>query len=43
VPLLLWAISRRARSALAMGVAMQAAVVRATWHGLRGEWDVWRR
>ena len=43
VPLLLWAISSRARSALAMGVAMQAAVVRATWHGLRGEWDVWRR
>lgn len=43
VPLILWALSARARAALAMGVAMQAAVVRATWHGLRGDWDVWRR
>lgn len=42
-PLALWALSRRARSAVAMGVAMQVAVVRATWHGLRGDWDVWRR
>jgi len=43
VPLALWTLSRRARSAVAMGVAMQVAVVRATWHGLRGDWDVWRR
>jgi cellulose synthase/poly-beta-1,6-N-acetylglucosamine synthase-like glycosyltransferase len=43
VPLLLWVLSRRARAVLAMGMAMQAAVVRATWHGLRGDWDVWRR
>lgn len=40
---LLWLASRRARAALAMGVAMQLAVVRATWNGLRGDWDVWRR
>ncbi|MGQ0643337.1 MAG: glycosyltransferase [Gemmatimonadaceae bacterium] len=43
VPLLLWALSARARAVLSMGLAMQAAVVRATWHGLRGDWDVWRR
>ncbi len=42
-PLLVWAVSRRARAALAMGLAMQLAVVRATWNGLRGDWDVWRR
>ena len=38
-----WIASRRVRAALAMGLAMQLAVVRATWNGLRGEWDVWRR
>lgn len=38
----LWAFSARARSAFAMGVAMQLAVMRATWNGLRGHWDVWR-
>jgi cellulose synthase/poly-beta-1,6-N-acetylglucosamine synthase-like glycosyltransferase len=43
VPLVLWTLSARARAALSMGMAMQAAVVRATWHGLRGDWDVWRR
>ncbi|MEW5915136.1 MAG: glycosyltransferase [Gemmatimonadota bacterium] len=42
-PLLVWLASRRARAAVAMGVAMQLAVVRATWNGLRGDWDVWRR
>jgi cellulose synthase/poly-beta-1,6-N-acetylglucosamine synthase-like glycosyltransferase len=40
--LLFW-MAGRARAALAMGVAMQLAVVRATWNGLRGDWDVWRR
>jgi hypothetical protein len=42
-PLVIWAVSRRARAAVAMGLAMQLAVVRATWNGLRGDWDVWRR
>jgi hypothetical protein len=42
-PLIVWLASRRARAVLAMGVAMQLAVVRATWNGLRGDWDVWRR
>ena len=40
---LIWAASRRARSAVVLGLAMQLAVVRATWNGLRGDWDVWRR
>ena len=42
-PVVIWAVSRRARAAVAMGLAMQLAVVRATWNGLRGDWDVWRR
>lgn len=41
--IVVWVASRRARSALVLGVAMQLAVVRATWNGLRGDWDVWRR
>lgn len=40
---LVMALSRRARAAIAMGLAMQLAVVRATWNGLRGDWNVWRR
>jgi hypothetical protein len=43
VLLVVWFASRRARSALVLGFAMQLAVVRATWNGLRGDWDVWRR
>ncbi len=43
VLLLIWVASRRARAAVLLGLAMQLAVVRATWNGLRGEWDVWRR
>lgn len=39
----IWIASRRVRAALTMGLAMQLAVVRATWNGLRGDWDVWRR
>ncbi|HJR35031.1 MAG TPA: glycosyltransferase [Gemmatimonadales bacterium] len=31
----------RVRHALAWGIAMQRAVVTATWNGLRGRWDVW--
>jgi cellulose synthase/poly-beta-1,6-N-acetylglucosamine synthase-like glycosyltransferase len=33
----------RLRHALAWGLALQGAVVVATWNGLRGRWDVWRR
>ena len=43
VLILIWAASRRARAAVVLGLAMQLAVVRATWNGLRGDWDVWRR
>ncbi|HEY7567174.1 MAG TPA: glycosyltransferase [Gemmatimonadaceae bacterium] len=43
VLLLIWVASRRARAAVVLGLAMQLAVVRATWNGLRGDWDVWRR
>ncbi|MGQ0539502.1 MAG: glycosyltransferase [Gemmatimonadaceae bacterium] len=39
----LWALSARTRSAIAMALAMQYAVLRATWNGLRGDWNVWRR
>ena len=35
--------NRRLREGVKMAVAMQAAVVRATVNGLRGEWDVWSR
>lgn len=35
--------NRRMRDGIAMMVAMQAAVLRATVNGLRGEWDVWKR
>lgn len=42
-PVVIWVVSRRARAAVALGLAMQLAVVRATWNGLRGDWDVWRR
>lgn len=37
------AANRRLREGVKMAVAMQAAVVRATVNGLRGEWDVWSR
>lgn len=40
---LLVAANRRLREGVKMAVAMQAAVVRATVNGLRGEWDVWSR
>jgi hypothetical protein len=40
---LLVATSNRAREAVVMAVAMQAAVVQATINGLRGRWDVWSR
>jgi poly-beta-1,6-N-acetyl-D-glucosamine synthase len=40
---LMTALSRPLRSALQMAVSLQAAVVRATVNGLRGEWDVWSR
>lgn len=43
VLLLIWVASRRARAAVLLGLAMQLAVVRATWNGLRGDWDVWGR
>lgn len=33
----------RLRQALVWGLAMQGAVVVATWNGLRGRWDVWKR
>ncbi len=33
----------RLRHALAWGITMQAAIVVATWNGLRGRWDVWKR
>lgn len=35
--------SRKLRSTLRMGLAMQLAVVRATVNGVRGNWDVWTR
>lgn len=35
--------NRRMREGVAMMLAMQAAVVRATLNGLRGDWDVWTR
>jgi cellulose synthase/poly-beta-1,6-N-acetylglucosamine synthase-like glycosyltransferase len=35
--------NRRLREGVSMMVAMQAAVLRATVNGLRGEWDVWSR
>ncbi|MFN2325861.1 MAG: glycosyltransferase [Gemmatimonadales bacterium] len=37
------ALCRKARGALRWGVAMQAAIVTATWNGVRGRWDVWGR
>lgn len=40
---LVTAVVPRVRRALAMALAMQAAVVRATVNGLRGHWDVWSR
>ena len=40
---LIVAANRRLREGVKMAVAMQAAVVRATVNGLRGEWDVWSR
>jgi hypothetical protein len=33
----------RLRSALVWGLSMQGAIVVATWKGLRGQWDVWKR
>lgn len=43
VAALLVVANRRLREGVKMAVAMQAAVVRATVNGLRGEWDVWSR
>jgi hypothetical protein len=40
--LIAWIASRRTRALVAMALAMQFAVVRATWNGLRGDWNVWR-
>ena len=37
------ALRRRARHLITWGVALQAAVVVATFNGLRGRWDVWQR
>ncbi|MGE5927598.1 MAG: glycosyltransferase [Gemmatimonadota bacterium] len=34
---------RALRSLAAWGLSLQAAVVTATYYGLRGRWDVWRR
>jgi cellulose synthase/poly-beta-1,6-N-acetylglucosamine synthase-like glycosyltransferase len=34
-----WA--RRLREGVVWGLVMQLAVVRASWYGLRGRWDVW--
>ena len=34
---------RALRSVAAWGFSLQAAIVTATWYGLRGRWDVWRR
>lgn len=36
-------LRRRAGHLIAWGVALQAAVVVATFNGLRGRWDVWQR
>jgi hypothetical protein len=36
-------IGRRVRGAVGWGLAMQAAILTATWNGLRGRWDVWQR
>lgn len=40
---LLIAVSRPLRAALQMALALQAATMRATVNGLRGDWDVWSR
>jgi glycosyl transferase family 2 len=42
---LLWrtGAGARLRSALIWGLSMQGAIVVATWKGLRGQWDVWKR
>jgi poly-beta-1,6-N-acetyl-D-glucosamine synthase len=37
------ALRRRTRELITWGVALQAAVVVATFNGLRGRWDVWQR
>jgi len=37
------ALRHRARDLMAWGFALQAAVVVATFNGLRGRWDVWQR
>ena len=34
---------RRARGAIGWMVAMQGAIIAATWNGLRGRWNVWQR
>lgn len=34
-------IGRRVRGILGWGLAMQGAIVVATWNGIRGRWDVW--
>ncbi len=36
-------VGRRVRGAVGWGLAMQAAILTATWNGLRGRWDVWHR
>jgi hypothetical protein len=36
-------LRRRAGDLITWGVALQAAVVVATFNGLRGRWDVWQR
>lgn len=33
---------RRIRGAVVWGLAMQSAIVKATWNGIRGRWDVWQ-
>jgi hypothetical protein len=35
--------SRRFRQSLSWGLSLQGAIIVATWNGLRGHWDVWRR
>ena len=34
---------RAVRNLAAWGISLQAAIVTATYYGLRGRWDVWRR
>lgn len=41
--LLRGATGRQLRHRIAWGLAMQGAILLATWNGVRGRWDVWRR